>query len=232
MPLRPRLAEALGVPVYVDNDANAVALAERWFGAGKGADTLLCLTVGVGIGGGVVVGGKLHRGYKGGAGEIGHTLVEPDGPLCNCGRQGCLDAVAADRALCRQTGLTWPELVSRAQSGDPLVQEVLSVAGRRIGIAVANSVNLLAPDRVVLGGERMLTAGNQLLESVSATVQQHAFPALSSVPVVPWSVGIDGWVKGAAVLVLEEAFRAPVEQSDTVRPSLENKDVPEGGRTW
>ncbi|MFZ5815047.1 MAG: ROK family transcriptional regulator [Bacillota bacterium] len=214
LPLRQVLEEALQVPVLVDNDANAVALAERWHGAGRGAETLLCLTVGVGIGAGLIVGGRLHRGFRYGAGEIGHSLVAPDGPLCRCGRRGCLEALAGDAGLERRSGLPREELIRRAQAGDPEAVRHLREAGELIGVAIANAVNLISPDRVVVGGEALLQAGELLLEPIRRAVAGQAFPVMADLPVVPAELGQAAWVRGAALLVLEQAFRVPINRRD------------------
>jgi len=213
MPFRQQLAQLLDVPVLVDNDANAVALAERHYGAGQKAATMLCVTVGIGIGAGIIIDGRLYRGHRFGAGEIGHTVVAPDGPPCLCGHRGCLEAVAADAALLRASGIPREALVASAHAGDPAARQLLAEAGRLIGYAVANAVNLLSPELVVVGGETALQAGDLLLNPLAETLRAAAFPALSDIPVLLSALGTEAWVKGAALLVLDEAFRTPLDQA-------------------
>lgn len=235
VPLRELLEAELQLPVLTDNDANAFTLAERWYGAGRGADTLLCLTVGVGIGAGLIIDGRLHRGFNSGAGEIGHTCMEPDGPLCKCGRRGCLEALAGDAGTVRaarealerqESSAIWPlagapenitreVVVQAARAGDQLALRLLSRASAYLGVAVANAINLISPARIVVGGEAVAQAGDLILEPMRTALRKHVFgPLADGVDVVPAALGADAWVRGAAILVLEEAFRVPVHRDD------------------
>ncbi len=238
IPIRQQLEERLSLPVYVDNDANAMALAEALYGAGRGANDLLALTVGVGIGAGIVLGGQVHRGRWFSAGELGHTRVLPDGPVCGCGRRGCLEAVAADAAIVRRAreeilaGRSpllramvqgHPDLVTResvitaAQEGDQAALAVLAEAGRWLGMAVGNAVNLLSPSLIVVGGEAVLQAGDLLLQPVREAMAEVVYPSLSNdLKVVPAILGQNAWVLGAASLVLADAFQVPLHTSNTL----------------
>mgnify|MGYP001206376804 CR=1 FL=1 len=153
------------LPVQIANDANATALAEWRFGAGQDVRSLLYVTVSTGIGGGIVIDGRLYEGRHGAAGEIGHTLVAPDGPLCPCGKRGCLEAVAAGPAIARRAVELFserlpgssPELTARdvarlAAEGDDLARQALREAGIFLGTALANALNLLDMDCIVVGG--------------------------------------------------------------------------------
>jgi glucokinase len=170
-PLAQRLAGHFGaLPCRIANDGNAMALGEWRFGAGQGADSLLYILVGTGIGSGLVWGGQLYEGSSGLAGEFGHVVAVPDGPLCPCGKRGCLEAVAAGPAIARQaaealagpaavrsalperTPLTAKIVAELADQGDELARAILSQAARQVGLAVGNAVNLIDVERVVIGG--------------------------------------------------------------------------------
>ncbi|GHB38552.1 transcriptional regulator [Streptomyces viridiviolaceus] len=148
------------LPVSSDNEANAAALAELWFGAGtEGVRSFLYLTGEIGIGGALVLGGELLRGAHGFAGEIGHMVVDPDGPLCRCGARGCLEQYAGQAALLEAAGIAADaglpgvaELERRARRGDPSALSAIERAGRRLGVVVSGAVNLFDPDAVMLGG--------------------------------------------------------------------------------
>jgi glucokinase len=173
VPLARRLSEMTGLPVAIDNDVKLAALGEQRFGAGRGIDYLLTVMVGTGIGGGLMVNGQLYNGAGGFAGEVGHTTVEWDGPVCSCGNRGCLEAVAAGPAIERsvtdairhgRTSLV-SELVgghlervhasvlaSAIKGGDVLAREAVGRAGYFLGVAMASWVNILNPQRIVMGG--------------------------------------------------------------------------------
>jgi N-acetylglucosamine repressor len=237
LPIRDLLEQSLQMPVFVDNDANAMALAEALYGAGRGATDMIGLTVGVGIGAGLVVGGQIHRGSRFAAGELGHVCVEPGGPLCACGRRGCLEAVAADGAIVRRARaeveagrspllralaqgqlelLTREMVVEAAQAGDDAAQKILAESGRWLGMALGNAINLLSPDRIVVGGEAVLQAGELILAPMVEMLQEIAFPNADGLRIVPAALGRNAWVQGAAALVLADAFRVPMHQTDTV----------------
>lgn len=228
--IREALAKRLETSVFVDNDANAFALAEHWYGAGRGADDLIAVTVGIGIGAGIILGGRLYRGAREGAGEIGHVVMELDGPLCTCGKRGCLEAFAADAGITRMAreivarsraesrlSRTRPERITRelvvraAHEGDALARRALADAGRYLGAALANLTNTLNPVRIVIGGEAASGAGDLLIEPVRASLREHAFSILADdLAVVPAALGTNAWLTGAATLVLEEVFKPPI----------------------
>jgi glucokinase len=172
-PIAAPVAERLGVPVRLVNDARALTLAELHLGAGRGARTMVCVTLGTGVGGGVVVDGRLHLG-TGHAGEIGHTIVEVDGPLCGCGNRGCLDRVAAAAAIAARAGrATVDEAIGAARAGDARAREALAHAARAVGAAVGGAAVLLWPDRIVVGGG-VAQAGELLLEPLRREVLARA----------------------------------------------------------
>jgi glucokinase len=163
---------ALAVPTHLINDARAFTLAELLLGAGRGARTMLGITLGTGIGGGVVIDGRLYLGHDGTAGEFGHQTILPDGPRCGCGNLGCLEVLtqaAAIAAVCGQA--TVEEAVMATQQGDERARAGLEQVGRYLGIGVSNAVVLLTPDRVVFGGG-VAAAGSLLLDPIRAEMRR------------------------------------------------------------
>jgi len=175
-PLAEWLREHFGVPAAVENDANAAALGEWRYGAGRGTRYFLYVTVSTGVGGGIVIGGRLYRGADSLAGEIGHMVVDPGGPRCTCGRRGCLEAFSAGPAIARRarellashhrsgegriilelvggdpSRITAREVAMAAARGDPLAAEILREAGEALGFGLAQAIALLNPERVALG---------------------------------------------------------------------------------
>ena len=223
--LGPALQFKLHLPVRMDNDVNTLAVAERYFGAGRDAANFLLVTVGRGVGLGIVVGGEIYRGSHGGAGEFGHMTVDTsaDAPLCNCGKRGCLEAIASDYGILRAATGTDPghhvedtigTLIERAQNGDPAMRAIFLRAGNALGIAVANLINIFDPARVLLGGEG-LRAGDLLLEPMRATIPLHTFgPSGESVELVPRQMDEASWARGAASLILREVFQPPIYDND------------------
>jgi predicted NBD/HSP70 family sugar kinase len=210
-PLRRRLR----LPVWVDNDMNTLAVAEKWAGDAIAARDFITLSVGRGIGLGIVINRALYRGATGGSGEFGHMIVEPGGPRCECGRFGCLEALVGEDALRRRVGerhgreLTRDELIGLASSGDRPTLEVLDSAGRKLGLAVANLVTLLNPELLIICGEGT-DLGSAYLDPVVTAVREQTFADLGrlvEVKVQRW--GDDVWAVGAATLVLRESFSLP-----------------------
>ncbi len=215
--LAPPVARALGVPVIVENDANAAAVAENLLGAGKASKNMMYITVSTGIGGGLVLDGRLYRGSTGAAGEIGHTTAVRNGPMCGCGNRGCLEAVASGTAIarrgqelaCRPAGRAIAELAGEgpitaltvaeaARRGDTAAIAILRDAFEYLGIAVASAANLLNLDTVVIGGG-VSGVGDMLFEVVRREVNARAFPFVAEkCGIVPASLGADSGVLGAA----------------------------------
>src|SRR5439155_15454611 len=146
------LGQALGCPVYLENDANLAGLGEFHQGAGRGTRNLVYITWSTGVGGGLILDGKLYSGAHGTAGEIGHTIVDPDGPLDGCGQRGCLEAFAGGHMLAQQTGRTAADLFLDAAAGDLEARMVVSRAARYMGIALINLTNLIDAEMIVIGG--------------------------------------------------------------------------------
>jgi glucokinase len=225
VPFQDLMAERVGLPVFVDNDANAAMLAEHRYGAARGASDAALLTIGTGIGGGLVLGGRLYRGSRGFGAELGHMVVDMDGPPCqgDCPGRGCLEAVASGNAIGREgveaarrspdsrlgkalsegheiTGALVTEL---GHDGDPAAREVLELVGRRLGAGITNIVNVFNPEVVVVGGGA-LAAGDLMLEPARAVVAERALPpARRDVRIVPAHFGAESGMLGAAVLALD-----------------------------
>ena len=161
------------MPVTLVNDVRALTLAELRLGAGRGARDLVCIALGTGVGGGVVIGGRLHLGL-GHAGEIGHTTVDPDGPLCGCGNRGCLDRMASAESIAAAAGrASVAAAAAAARAGDPVAREAFERAGEYVGRVLAGAVVLLWPERVVVGGG-VADAGELLLEPLRAELRRRA----------------------------------------------------------
>jgi glucokinase len=225
VPFADLMAERLGLPVFVDNDANLAALAEHRAGAARTASEAVMLTIGTGIGGGLILGGSLYRGAVGAAGELGHVVIDADGPRCqgNCPNRGCVEALASGTALEREAArvaaerprsalgralaagrpLAGPLVSELAHDGDPAAIEVLRLVGTRLGVAVANLVNIFNPQVVVIGGG-VIGAGELLLGPLRAEVARRALPpSRDVVSIVGAHFGVEAGMIGAGVLALE-----------------------------
>jgi glucokinase len=198
---------SLGVPVTLVNDVRALTLAELRLGAGRGAADLVCIALGTGVGGGVVIGGRLHLGL-GHAGEIGHTTVEPDGPLCGCGNRGCLDRMAGADAIAALAGRpTVAAAAEAARAGDAAAGAAFARAGEYVGRALAGAIVLLWPERIVVGGG-VADAGELLLGPIREEIRRRACVApVDRIAVVAAELGA---VAGAVGAALWAAERTPV----------------------
>ncbi|MCW3015010.1 MAG: hypothetical protein JWO02_2102 [Solirubrobacterales bacterium] len=215
------MQERLGVIVHLDNDANVGALGECTFGAGQGSRVVAYVRLSAGIGLGLVFDGVPFRGAHGIAGEIGHVLVDPNGPICRCGNRGCLETLVAGPALCellrRSHGeLTVPQLMQRARDNDPGCRRVVQDAGRVIGRALADLCNYLNPDAIVIGGE-LATAGDLLMEPLTAAIEQFALPAAAEgVSILPGVLHERAEVLGALALAGTNSAEALTAQVHTM----------------
>ncbi|HAA37362.1 MAG TPA: transcriptional regulator [Firmicutes bacterium] len=196
VPLEEILAAEFAVPARVENDANAAAVGEVSFGAGRNHNNVVFVTISTGIGAGLIINGQLYRGSSGVAGEIGHFIVQPDGPRCGCGQQGCLETVASGTAIGRQgqkaaacgqsallqslvsepAAVTAQEVFKAARLGDPAAQKILHEALTYLGLTLVNIVNLLNPSAVILGGG-VTAAGDEILLSLRKIIAEHAVSA-------------------------------------------------------
>jgi glucokinase-like ROK family protein len=215
------LEPAIDVPLCIENDANAGAIAERWWGNGKEHENLAYIKLGTGVGGGLIVGGTIYRGEGGTAGEIGHTTVDLSGPLCRCGKRGCLESYVGAPALVERVAQlrqganpdkrmvelqSIQAVIEAAQAGDEQCREVLEQAGRYVGVGIANLLNLLNPGLIVLGGE-LAAAGDHFLNAVRASVRERALSkAAEEATICLSAVGADAVAIGAATVMLEHAF--------------------------
>lgn len=225
VPLRQQLRERFSTKICLDNDANAAALGEYLYGGGRSVQNMVLFTLGTGIGGGLVLGGRLFRGSRGMGGELGHMTVEPDGPTCGCGNAGCLEALAAAPSVIRRAReglnrgvrsalgeavggrleLLDVSLVARtAREGDLFAKEILAEAGRYLGIGIANVINIFNPEMVVLGGG-MVNAGDLILAPARAEARKRSLSGLfEQVEIRQATLGERAGRLGAAALVFHE----------------------------
>jgi predicted NBD/HSP70 family sugar kinase len=206
----------LGIPVALDNDANLGALGEKAFGAARGVDDLVYIRLSAGIGAGLIIDGRPYHGRLGVAGEIGHVLSDPYGPICRCGNRGCLETVASPVALAAllERSLRQPVTIARllelVAAGDRGARRAVADAGEAVGQALSMVVNVLNPELVVVGGD-LAQAGDILLSPIAAAIERHSVaPAAGAVRVTAGMLGPRAEVLGAAALILAKSPRALV----------------------
>jgi len=231
VPLRELWTRLFDLSIFVENEANAAALGEYYFGVARDVQNLIYLSAGVGLGGGIIIKGKLFRGSSGYAGEIGHMTMDPDGELCGCGKRGCWETVVGPRAIVRRvrealdmnaesqicalvdddlSRIDVDVVVQAAQAGDAVARTALEEVGVQLGIGVANLVNTFNPEMVVLGGALSL-ASPFLLPVIEEMIGQHALAGpRASVEVAASAHGADACVMGAVALVLDDILREPL----------------------
>jgi glucokinase len=225
VPFADVMAERLGLPVFVDNDGNVAAIAEHRAGAARGASEVVLLTIGTGIGGGLILRGLPYRGGIGAAAELGHVVIDIDGPRCqgNCPNRGCLEALASGTALAREARriarerprsglgraladgreLAGPLVTELAHDGDDAALATLELIGTRLGVGIANYVNIFNPEVVVVGGG-VIAAGELLLEPARAAVAARALaPGRDEVRIVAARFGVEAGMVGAAALAFD-----------------------------
>ncbi len=225
IPLRDIIREKYRADTFLINDTSAAALGEHQFGAGKGVNNLIMLTLGTGIGGGIIINGKLYTGPSGSAGEIGHMTIDVAGPKCNCGNIGCLEklvsgtVVAKEAIRCISQGekssltelaeggienITAEEVEVAARNGDSLAKEVISKAAAYLGIGLVNLVNIFNPEMIIIGGG-LANMGDLLLEPARRIVRERAFQLSARlVRIVPAQLGGNAGVLGAAIFALQQ----------------------------
>lgn len=218
------ISERVGLPIWMGNDVNVAALGEFRFGAGKGTSSMVMLTLGTGIGGGIILNGELWAGVTEGGGEIGHMIVNAGGPIAQCGHSGCLEAMAAAQAIINRAALKvqqgrktaiaemtnydigeiTPKLVATAaEKGDQVAIEVLEETGYWVGVGVVSAVNLLNPEMVVIGG-RIAEAGQHLFGAIRRTVEANAIRgSLAALRIEHAALGDNAGIMGGVVLVLK-----------------------------
>lgn len=174
------LAAEFSANIHIDNEANAGAIGEKLYGAGRDALNLIYLSIGIGIGSGIIVGGELYRGTSNFSGEVGHMTVAEDGPLCRCGNRGCWETLASEKALLDRAGKLWgravpdlEQIVRLAREGDPEAVRLLNETGAQLGVGLANLVNILNPELIVIGN-RLSLAGDLLQEAMLGTLENRS----------------------------------------------------------
>ena len=227
VPLGDLLTQKLGLRVTLLHRVMAAAWGEKWYGAGRQADHLLYIRVGSGVAAGLILNGQLYLGQTANAGEFGHMTILPDGPLCHCGNRGCIAALVSSQALIvrarhllrtgvssvlpelvqdRLDRLTLDHLIQATQNGDPVATQVIREAGEYLGIAVANLVNLLNPNLVIIGGP-LGQAGPPLFDVLRAEVRRRALSSLLAVAeIIPSQLGSQAAAIGAAGLILRQVM--------------------------
>ena len=228
--LRDIMQEKYELNTFLVNDASAAALGELRFGAGKGVRNLVLLTLGTGIGGGIIIGGELYTGATGGAGEVGHMTVEANGPRCDCGNIGCLESLASGTAVAKEAieriksggksslvemvkgkveDITAEKVGVAARSGDPLARDIINRAAFYLGVGLVSLVNIFNPEMIVLGGG-MAKMGDILLEPARKLVRERAFTMLAqAVRIVTAQLGNEAGIYGAAAF----AFRQKLQEA-------------------
>ncbi|MER6945678.1 ROK family transcriptional regulator [Nonomuraea sp. NPDC000554] len=214
VPLARLAAEATGLTVTLENDVKALTVAEQWFGEGVGASSFALVTVGVGVGCGLVVNDRVVAGSHGVAGEIGHIPVGGDEPACHCGGRGCVEAVAgtapivaAVRAACGDPALTIDDAIGAAHAGDPAAREVFARAGHAIGLAMAAMANLVGPERIIVTGDvQGLAAYDLFEEQISRSFASQAFGAAADCTLILRPRPFEQWARGAAAVAIQTLF--------------------------
>jgi glucokinase len=225
LPLRELIADRVGLPVFLDNDGNVAALAETLYGAAQGMSTLVMLTIGTGIGGGLILGGDIFRGSTGAGAELGHVVIQADGPPCqgNCPNHGCVEALASGTALGRE-GMAAAEsapdsalgkllaagekvdgtaVTEAALAGDQTAIGVFDLIGSRLGVACASFANIFQPEAIVVGGG-VIKAGDLLLDPARKEVRDRALRPMNETPILAATLGNDAGMIGAAALARTE----------------------------
>lgn len=224
-PLKDSLNSAFGIPVLVESDADMAAVGEHRFGAGRGFDRLIYMTVSTGIGGGIIIDGELLRGSKVSAAEIGHMIVDPKGPVCNCGGRGHLEPVASGTAIARMASerlspkdsgklaemcggdlsiLTAKIVAEAASAEDSLANEVMSEAGSSLGLAITSLIHIFDPEVVIIGGG-VANAGELILDPIRRVIAERAMPDFKDrTRVTQSALGDDSGIMGAIAFALDE----------------------------
>ncbi len=218
-PLASKMRELTGLETFVENDANAFVLGEKWFGAGRGYDHIVALTLGTGVGGGVITHGILLRGYMGIGAELGHVVVEPNGPICGCGNYGCLEAIASGTAIVRQARegrkkfpdslifkheeITPKVVFDSAREGDTLALRIRDRVVRALALAIASFAHIFNPQVVIIGGG-ISRAGDILFEPLREEVRMHLMPSfVGTFEILESPLVEDAALLGAASVALE-----------------------------
>jgi glucokinase len=225
LPIREIVSERVGLPVFVDNDGNVAALAEYLYGAAQGKPHMVMLTVGTGIGGGLILDGEIYRGSTGAGAELGHVVIQADGPPCqgNCPNHGCVESLASGTALGREgraaaesaadsaLGKLLAEgkevdgkaVTEAALAGDEIAVGVFDLIGGRLGVACASLANIFQPNAIVVGGG-VIAAGDLLLEPARRELRERALNPMNKTPILEATLGNDAGMIGAAAMARNE----------------------------
>ncbi|PFP31364.1 sugar kinase [Bacillus sp. AFS073361] len=228
IPLKERIEKEFNIPVIVENDVRALAIAESWFGQGRGVSDFICLSVGRGIGSGIFINSEIYKSTFYTAGEVGHTILDVNGPLCECGNNGCLEAYASEIAILKKakeeikhhqdtiltewlkegsTELSLNMVYTAAKQGDPFAITLLEKAGQSLGLAAANMINILKPSKIILEGS-IFKVGDFVLSQLKKRIEKYTFKSShEEIKVVCSELGKTGMVLGAVTLVLKKLFK-------------------------
>ncbi len=225
--LRNLVQDKLGLPTVIENDANTQAVAEQWFGAGKGIENFIVVTLEYGVGMGAVINGQLYRGQNGIASEFGHTIIDMNGPQCRCGKRGCLEATVGGNAILRDAGeaakqgkwhrkkkslITIEEIIQSANNGEKSLQDIYHYAGIVLGIGITNLIQLYDPSKIIITGRNVL-AGDLLFKSMYDIIPEN-LPAKSKsnteIIIQNWSY--KDWARGAGTVALQEIYKSPAHR--------------------
>jgi glucokinase-like ROK family protein len=225
--LRDMVQKKIDHPTYIENSANSLTLAEQWFGEGRGVDNFIVVTLEYGVGMGIIINGQLYRGHKGTAGEFGHTTVDPDGPLCRCGKKGCIEAIVGNNAILREAeaavqkdewkpnnpdDITLEEVILAARQEAPYLRNIFSQAGRVLGIGLSNLIRIFNPAKIIISG-RGVKAGDLLFDSMYKTIPQHISSRTNGdTEIVIKSWNQNAYARGSGTVVLQEIYKSPANQ--------------------
>jgi glucokinase-like ROK family protein len=225
--LRDLVHKNIDHPTYIENSANSLTLAEQWFGEGRGVDNFIVVTLEYGVGMGIMINGQLYRGHKGTAGELGHTTIETDGPLCLCGKKGCIEAIVGNNAILREaeaaaqkaewkpnnlTGITIEEVILAAREGAPCLRNIFARAGRVLAIGLSNLIRIFNPAKIIISG-RGVNAGDLLFDSMYNTIPQYISSRTNAdTEIVIKSWDQNAYARGSGTVVLQEIFKSPAHR--------------------
>jgi len=225
--LRDMVQKKVGHPTYIENSANSLTLAEQWFGEGCGIDNFIVVTLEYGVGMGIIINGQLYRGHQGTAGEFGHTTVDPDGPLCRCGKKGCIEAFVGNNAILREAeaaaqkdewkpnnpaDITIEAVIFAAKEGAPCLRNIFAQAGRVLAIGLSNLIRIFNPAKIIISG-RGVKAGDLLFDSMYKTIPQFISSRTNGdTEIVIKSWNQNAYARGSGTVVLQEIFKSPANR--------------------
>jgi len=228
------LEQKYNFPIFVDKDANTLTLAEKRFGVGKKINNFICITIGKGVGAGIVIKRDIYHGSYGGAGNFGHIIIDKDGPLCYCGKRGCLETFSSDQfiinkikeALFSQQDTMVKDFIKKkgdldsisvdmvlkaAHKGDIISKNIFQEVGKNLAMGIVNLISLFDPELIAVGGEGA-KAGELIFPTIRKVIRDN-FPFKKEIKIAPLQPGEEGWIIGAAELVLSEIFKTPIFKS-------------------